>query len=75
MPESTREIARAIKGLMAERGVTQKQLAEAIERTQGYVSERVNGIDAWNTAELERVARRMGFPDAFELFAEVQKRR
>lgn len=75
MPESAREIARAIKGLMAEKNVTQIQIAEVIERTQGYVSERVNGIDAWNTAELERVARRLGFVDAFELLAEVQKRR
>lgn len=54
MPEATRQIARAIKGLMAERGVTQQQIAHAIDRTQGYVSERANGLDAWNTAELPR---------------------
>lgn len=76
MPEATRQIARAIKGLMAERGVTQQQqIAHAIDRTQGYVSERANGLDAWNTAELELIAKRLGFADAFDLLAEVTRRR
>lgn len=75
MPEATRQIARAIKGLMAERGVTQQQIANAIDRTQGYVSERANGLDAWNTAELELIAKRLGFADAFDLLAEVTRRR
>lgn len=75
MPESAQQIARAIKGLMAERRVTQQQIADAIGRTQGYVSERANGLDAWNTLELEVIARRLGFADAFALLAEVAKRR
>lgn len=75
MPEATRQIARAIKGLMAEKGVTQLQIAAAIDRTQGYVSERANGLDAWDTAELELIARRLGFGDAFDLMAEVARRR
>ncbi len=75
MPEAARQIARAIKGLMAEKGVTQQQIADAIKRTQGYVSERANGLDAWNTAELEQIAKRLGFADAFDLMAAVAKRR
>lgn len=75
MPKSAVVIAHAIRGLMAERGVTQSQMAAAIGRSQGYVSERVSGVDAWNTMELEQVAGRLGFTDAFDLLAEVQKRR
>ena len=75
MPPSALVIAQSIKGLMAERGVTQKQVAAVIGRTQGHVSERVSGVDAWNTLELEQVADVLGFTDAFALLAEIQKRR
>lgn len=75
MPPVAVFIATAIKGLMAERGVTQTAMASRLGRTQGYVSERVNGVDAFNTTELEEIAHILGFGDAFSLLAEIQKRR
>lgn len=74
VPEFTRLVARTIKGMMAERGVTQSQVAEAIGRTQGYVSERVNGLDSWNTAEIEALAHIFGISGGMELMMEIGRR-
>lgn len=74
VPEFTRQVALAVKGLMAERGLTQTQVGNALSRSQAYVSERVNGADAWSTADLDKVARMLGFRDGFDLLDEVKKR-
>lgn len=74
MPASTRRIAVAIKGLMAEQRVTQTQLGDALGRRQSYVSDRLTPKDAFSTWELEQIASVLGFNDAFELLDEVRRR-
>lgn len=49
----SRAISAEVKGLMASKGITQKQFADAIGRNQGYISERVNGIKAFSIDELD----------------------
>lgn len=75
MPDSAQQIARAIRGLLAEQGLSQTTVGKRIGRTQGYVSERVSGIDAWNTMELEQLAQMLGFRDAFDLLSMIEKRK
>lgn len=64
----TQDLARVIKGLMSEHGVTQKTLAAAVGKSQPYVSAKVNGLDAWNVYELDVIAGVLGFQSAFDLF-------
>lgn len=59
---------------MAEEGVTQMKIAEAIGRSQAYVSERVNGLDAWNTHELSVLSELLHYESPFELLGEVVSR-
>lgn len=52
----SRAIAREIKAVMKERGITQAAFAEAIDRQQGYISERVSGRYPFTTDELDGLA-------------------
>ena len=70
----TRRIAPIIKGLMREHGVTQTRLAAILDRSQAYVSERASGKEAWNTDELEVLARQFGLSNGFELLRVVDHR-
>lgn len=72
-------IAAAVRGLMAERGLTQHDMRRVVAdhrgpRSQSYVSERVSGVSAWDTRELELIAERFGFTDTFDLLAEASRR-
>lgn len=72
----TRDLARVIKGLARENSVTQAQIAQAIGKSQPYVSHKMNGLDAWSTYELEKIGELLGFEHPFEIFrvAEVRLR-
>ena len=70
----TMDLARVIKGLMSEHGVTQKALAAAVGKSQPYVSAKVNGLDAWNAYELDVIARVLGFGSAFDMFEVIRIR-
>lgn len=59
---------------MAEMGVTQMKVATLLGRSQAYVSERVNGLDAWNVNELSVIAPKLGYSDVFEMMADMQVR-
>lgn len=56
----SRDFAAALREVMERRGVTQTQVAEAIGRTQGYVSERVRGVRAPDTDVIAGVAQAAG---------------
>ena len=49
----SRAVSAEVKGLMASKGITQRQFADAIGRNQGYISERVNGLKAFSIDELD----------------------
>lgn len=69
----TREVARKVRGLTAEQGVTQKIIAGALGRTQSYVSVRMQGREAWTTADLDTIAGLLGMTGA-ELLGELLRR-
>jgi transcriptional regulator with XRE-family HTH domain len=39
-------VARAMQDFMRERGITQEHVAERLDRSQGYISQRTNGREA-----------------------------
>lgn len=74
MSEFAAEVASKVRGLIAEsEGVTQEKIALAIGKSQGYVSPRINGKEAWNTRELDILAALLGM-SGIELIQEVMKR-
>lgn len=74
MSPFTQDLARVIRGRMAESGVTQTKMATLLGRSQAYVSERVNGLDAWNVNELSIIAPKLGYHDVFEMMRDMQIR-
>lgn len=58
--EFSKAVSAEIKGLMATHGVTQSVFAKALGRNQGYVSERVNGLKAFDTDEIDTLAGLIG---------------
>ena len=58
--EFSRAASAEIKGIMAAHGINQTRFAKAIERNQGYISERVNGIKAFNLDEIDALASLIG---------------
>jgi transcriptional regulator with XRE-family HTH domain len=49
-----------IKRLMADRGITQAELAEQLGLTQSSISRRMRGTQPFRTDELERIATALG---------------
>lgn len=58
-PLSVRVAAR-VRGLAAEQGVTQMQVAEHLGLAQTAVSKRFRGVTPWPLDELERMAELLG---------------
>lgn len=56
----SKAVSLEVKGLMARHGITQTTFANALGRNQGYVSERANGIKAFDTDELDIFAGLIG---------------
>ena len=53
-------VAEEIRVLLARRRMSGVQLAEAIGRSQAYVSRRLNGATAFDVDDLERIAEALG---------------
>lgn len=65
---TTRIISETTATLLKRRGYTQTKTAEAIGRSQSYVQTRWNGIQPWNTEDLEQIATKcLGLPNSFAL--------
>lgn len=65
---TTRVISETTASLLKRRGYTQTKTAEAIGRSQSYVQTRWNGIQPWNTEDLEQIATKcLGLPNGFAL--------
>jgi hypothetical protein len=54
--EFTSEVARVIRGLLAENNISGARLAEALDRAPSYVSERQTGQRAWTMTDLDVIA-------------------
>ena len=56
----TREVAAEVRGLMAARKISQTVLAERLDRSQAYVSERASGKKAFDTDDIDGIADLLG---------------
>ena len=70
----SRQISRFIAGMLRERDVKQREVAERLERTQAYVSERVNGKRSWTLDELDSISSLLGFSSGLSMLEEVAER-
>lgn len=62
-PESTKMIISAnVRRLMAERSVTQTDLARAMGLPQPSISKRLRGVVAWDAEDLDRLVEAFGVP-------------
>ncbi|MEF2979047.1 helix-turn-helix domain-containing protein [Subtercola sp. YIM 133946] len=55
-PGLVESVAEEIRSVMARRKVNQAEVAEAIERSQSYVSRRLQGLGAFDIRDLEGLA-------------------
>ena len=69
---AARAIARHVQRALKQADVTQVRVAETLDRSQGYVSERITGKSAWNVDELEVINREfLHRPSALALMIEA----
>lgn len=71
--DSSRRIAQAASEYMKDHGITQPQIAADIDRSQGYVSEHLNGKRALEFDMLDAIAHRSGV-SMYALMAELSAR-
>lgn len=64
-----KKLARYIESACKAQGITQRDLQKVLNRSQGYVSERISGKLAWNITELDMISPMLGFADSFALMA------
>ena len=68
--KTNRLVSAYMRGLMEERGVTQSDIAKAINRkAQSYVSDRLSNKKSWLIDDLDVIAPMLGLPDALSLMA------
>jgi transcriptional regulator with XRE-family HTH domain len=66
-------VAQKVRGLTAENGLTQMHVATRLGRAQSYVSNRMQGRQAWTTNDLDAIAGMMGMT-GMQLLEEVSRR-
>lgn len=69
----SRKFAAALRGVMAERGINQKDVAEQLGRSEGFVSARMNGHAAPDMDMADAVAGLTGV-DPGDLLDELNRR-
>ena len=70
----SRQISRFVAGMLRERDVKQRQVAARLDRTQAYVSERVNGKRSWTLDELDSISGLLGFASGLSMLEEIAER-
>ena len=71
--DSSRRVALAASKYMKDRGITQPQIAADIDRSQGYVSEHLNGKRPVEFDILDAIARRAGV-SVYAMMTELSER-
>lgn len=70
---TTKMIAETTTALLKKHGFTQVKTAAAIGRSQSYVQTRWNGLQAWDTDDLDAIAKKcLGLPNGFALIDVVR---
>jgi hypothetical protein len=68
--KTNRAVSSLMSDKMRELGITQIDIANAIERkSQSYVSDRLASHKSWSIGELDVIAPILGFPNALALLA------
>lgn len=57
----TRAVAAEIRGYLAREGINQTEVSVHLSRSQGYVSERLNGIRPFDLDDIDKIAQLMGY--------------
>lgn len=66
---SDRQIKAYLDDQFAKYEVSRGDIQEAIDRSAGYISERVNGKRSWAVSELDRIAPLIRLPNALSILA------
>lgn len=67
--KTDRLISSYLKARNQQLGLTQADYMAALDRSQGYVSERLDCKRSWAISELDTIAPLVGLPDALALIA------
>ncbi|WP_137655858.1 hypothetical protein [Bifidobacterium moukalabense] len=63
----TKLVAETVRILAEEEGLSQRQVGQLVDRSQAYAHDRLVGNKAWDTDELDRLARHFHLTNAFAL--------
>lgn len=66
-------VSRKLKGLMAEHGITMRELSQKTGISQKSLSLKINGQGCWLFADLMLIASHFGFSEVKEVFPEIYK--
>lgn len=72
MDPASRLICDAIQAIARQRNMTNAHIAKQIDRSPTYVSLRIRGLDAWDTRDIDKLAKLFGYPNSFGLLDEVR---
>lgn len=72
MDPASRLICDAIQAIAKQHNMTNAYIAGQIDRSPTYVSLRIRGLDAWDTRDINKLAKLFGYPNSFGLLDEVR---
>lgn len=72
MDPASRLICDAIQAIARQHNMTNVHIAKQIGRSPTYVSLRIRGLDAWDTRDINKLAKLFGYPNSFGLLDEVR---
>lgn len=64
---ATKLIAETVSGLIESNGLSQTEVGTIVGKSQSYASLRIKGLKPWSTDDLDALAKRFGFDNAFGL--------
>lgn len=71
---ASKQIAREVRQLIDQKGISQNEIASIIDRAQSYVSLRIKGMKSWTIDELDSLAPALGYQDFFALMRAIRIR-
>ena len=72
MDPASRLICDVIQAIAKQHNMTNAYIAGQIDRSPTYVSLRIRGLDAWDTRDINKLAKLFGYPNSFGLLDEVR---
>lgn len=69
---ATKLIAETVAAMIRKAGWSQAKTGTIIDKSQSYVSLRIKGMASWTTDDLDRIAKGLGYDNAFGLLDAVR---